>query len=313
MGLPPPDLPQPPTPATAQAESPAHAGSALRRWLVPLALVLFGVVIGGLLFTVANGANSSDADADLDAAIEAALAEATPAAAFSAEVYQAILPSLVYIQVERVGDEEPIRGVGTGVIVNDDGDILTSLHVVDESTAIRVIFADGSSASAEVSSSEPENDIAVLSADGAPEVIVPAIIGNTRTMRTGDEVFAVGNPLGLSGSMSAGVISGFDRSIPVPGRPGATDGDSSASEDSTNSSGDTTTEADTETRILEGLIQFDAAVNPGNSGGPLLNRDGQVIGIVTALANPADQAFFVGIGFAVPIGTASNAAGGPAQ
>ena len=104
-----------------------------------------------------------------------------------------------------------------------------------------------------------------------------------RAMRVGDEAFAVGNPMGLAGSMSAGVISGFDRSIPV--------GDGG--------------------QRLQGLIQFDTAVNPGNSGGPLLNRQGHVVGIVTALANPSEQNFFVGIGFAVPIGTAVTVAGGP--
>jgi S1-C subfamily serine protease len=107
-------------------------------------------------------------------------------------------------------------------------------------------------------------------------------MGSTNTLRVGDEAFAVGNPLGLPGSMSAGVISGFDRSLPL---------DEEGNE------------------RLEGLIQFDAAVNPGNSGGPLLNRAGQVIGIVTALANPSGEGSFSGIGFAVPIGTASAAAG----
>jgi len=102
-------------------------------------------------------------------------------------------------------------------------------------------------------------------------------------MRVGDEAYAVGNPLGLAGSMSAGVISGLDRSFTL---------------NETN-------------QRLERLIQFDAAVNPGNSGGPLLNRAGQVIGIVTALANPNEQNSFTGIGFAVPIATAVTAAGGP--
>ena len=101
-------------------------------------------------------------------------------------------------------------------------------------------------------------------------------------MRVGDEAFAIGNPLGLIASMSAGVISGFDRIIPL------------------NEDG----------QKLEGLIQFDTAVNPGNSGGPLLNRQGQVIGIVTALADPSEQGYFIGIGFAVPIGTAVGAGGG---
>jgi S1-C subfamily serine protease len=130
---------------------------------------------------------------------------------------------------------------------------------------------------------QPENDIAVLRAKQPPELLIPAILGNPNAMRVGDETFVVGHPLGLVGSMSAGVISGFDRSF--------------TPEDSDHK--------------LQGLIQIDAAVNPGNSGGPLLNRHGQVVGIVTALANPSEQDVFIGIGFAVPINIAGSAAGLP--
>ena len=171
----------------------------------------------------------------------------------------------------------------TGIVVNDSGDILTALHVVADAVEIEISFTDGSKANAAIIAAEPENDIAVLHPAQPPELIVPAILGNPNAMRIGDQTFAVGNPLGLTGSLSAGVISGFDRSYPI------------------NDSG----------QRLEGLIQFDAAVNPGNSGGPLLNRNGQVIGIVTALANPSEQNSFTGIGFAVPITTAGGAAGAP--
>jgi S1-C subfamily serine protease len=102
-------------------------------------------------------------------------------------------------------------------------------------------------------------------------------------MRVGDEAYAVGNPFGLYGSMSAGVISGFGRSFNPP-----------------NSD-----------QKLHDLIQIDAAVNPGNSGGPLLNRDGQVVGIVVGIVNPTEQEVFIGIGFAVPIDIAGSAAGLP--
>jgi S1-C subfamily serine protease len=134
-----------------------------------------------------------------------------------------------------------------------------------------------------VAAADPENDIAVLVADQPPGLIIPAVLGNPNAMQVGDEAFVVGNPFGLYASMSAGVISGFDRSF----RPPNSD------------------------MQLEGLIQIDAAVNPGNSGGPLLNRYGQVIGIVEGIANPTEESFFVGIGFAVPIDTAGGAAGLP--
>jgi S1-C subfamily serine protease len=223
---------------------------------------------------------------EIDESIVQAMASATPPAAFSTQIYQTILPSLAFIQTQSEDSEEEYGfGVGSGVVVNSSGDILTAFHVIDGAAEIKVTFADGTHATAEVVATEPDNDIAVLQPSRPPELIVPAILGNPSSMRIGDETFAVGNPLGLAGSLSAGVISGFDRSIPF----------------------------DESGRRLEGLIQFDAAVNPGNSGGPLLNRSGHVIGIVTALANPSEQDFFTGIGFAVPINTAVVVAGAPAR
>ena len=221
---------------------------------------------------------------DVDDSIAHALASVTPQPAFSERVYQVIQPSLVLIQSRSRGaDGEPERSVGSGVIVSQQGDILTSLHVVTASNQITLTFADGSESPAEVTVAQPENDIAVLRALRPPAQIVPAVLGNPFAERVGDEAFVVGNPFGLYGSMSAGVISGFDRTFQP---------ENSAYE-------------------LEQLIQIDAAVNPGNSGGPLLNRHGEVIGIVTGLVNPTEQNFFVGVGFAVPITIAGSAAGAP--
>src|SRR5439155_18934200 len=154
---------------------------------------------------------------------------------------------------------------------------------VTQATDIQLTFADGTQSSAQVTTTQPEHDIAVLHADNPPAKIVPATLGNPNAERVGDEAFVVGNPFGLYSSMSAGVISGFGRSFqPV---------DSNIK--------------------LQDLIQIDAAVNPGNSGGPLLNRYGEVIGIVTGLVNPTDQNFFVGVGFAVPINATGGATGVP--
>jgi S1-C subfamily serine protease len=195
-----------------------------------------------------------------------------------------IRPSLVLIQTETPGAKGKAgHGLGSGVVINDDGNILTSLHVVTQATDVQITFADGTESSAQVIVEQPENDIAVLQASNLPEQIVPATLGNPFAMRVGDEAFAVGNPFGLYSSMSAGVISGFDRSFQPP----------------------------SSTHKLEGMIQIDAAVNPGNSGGPLLNRYGEVVGIVTGIVNPTDQEFFVGIGFAVPINVAVGGIGSP--
>lgn len=221
---------------------------------------------------------------DVNDTIAQVLASATPPPAFSARVYQAVRPSLVLIQTQGQDATGAIeQGVGSGVVVSDRGDILTSLHVVTNTTEIQLTFADGTESSAEVTAMQPENDIAVLRANQPPEQLVPAVLGNPRAMQIGDEVYAVGHPLGLYGSLSAGVISGFDRSF----------------------------QPQDSTQRLQGLIQIDAAVNPGNSGGPLLNRDGQVIGIVAGLVNPTDQEVFIGLGFAVPITVAGTAAGLP--
>ncbi|MCB0163600.1 MAG: trypsin-like peptidase domain-containing protein [Anaerolineae bacterium] len=244
-------------------------------------LAAFGAI---LLYSVIFPPPAPLTTHDVDDSIAQAFASATPPPAYSASVYQIILPSLVLIQVEALDEEGETRpGLGSGVVIDDRGHILTSLHVVDDATEIQVTFADGTESVAQVAIEQPENDIAVLSASQLPELVVPATLGNPNAMHIGDEAFVVGHPLGLYGSMSAGVISGFDRSFKPP------DGE----------------------QRLHDLIQIDAAVNPGNSGGPLLNRQGHVIGIVTALANPTEEDVFIGIGFAVPITLAGRAAGAP--
>ena len=212
------------------------------------------------------------------------LASATPLPAYSARVYQAIQPSFVLIQTHSPGtDGKQENALGSGVVIDDRGDILTSLHVVAGASEIRLTFADGTQSSGTVMVQQPEHDIAVLRADQPPAQIVPATLGNPNAMQIGDEAFVVGNPLGLYSSMSAGVISGLNRTF----------------------------QPSTSKQKLQGLMQIDAAVNPGNSGGPLLNRDGQVIGIVTGIVNPSGQDVFIGIGFAVPITVAGGAAGLP--
>lgn len=268
-------------PADVSTEStPPRRGAG--RWLL-------GAVFIVAVVAVAVTRNSSSSESDdsvpiasiVKGAIDNAIEELQSQPARSAEVYNLILPSVVVIQTDSPTATNP-GGLGTGVIVSDQGLILTALHVVEKAKTIRVSFADGTETTAAIESADPENDIAVLSTERLPDVVVPAVLGGG--LRVGDETYAVGHPLGLVGSISAGVVSGLDRSLSR---------DSGAP--------------------LRGLIQFDAAVNPGNSGGPLLNRNGQVVGIVTALANPAKDGYFMGIGFAVPIGTAGGAAGAPSK
>ena len=266
-------------------------GSNRRRVLV---LLLVITCIAALAVTFAWRSTTSNneaqsgptAEQQVARAVDYALKKAAGAPSSASVVYRTIAPSLVIITNREQSSGAPTSvkdiGLGTGVIINEAGAILTANHVIGDASSIRLVFADGTKANGRVVSQDPEKDIAVLEADAAPEVIVPAVMGGG--VNIGDEVFAVGHPLGLVSSLTAGVVSGLGRTVPI--------------DDSTK---------------LEDLIQFDAAVNPGSSGGPLLNRTGQVVGIVTALANPSGQHFFVGIGFAVPIATAAGAAGGPSQ
>lgn len=220
---------------------------------------------------------------DVHDSVTQALASQTPGPAFSQLVFADVQPSLVLIESDSAdAGGKPQHGLGTGVIVDAAGDILTALHVVADATSIKITFADGSTATAEVAVRRPENDIAVLQPSQLPAVVVPATLGNPN-VPVGSEAYIVGNPFGLYGSLSAGVVSGLGRSFQFP-----------------NSD-----------RVLHGLIQVDAAVNPGNSGGPLLSRGGEVIGIVTGLINPTKEDVFIGIGLAVPIDVAGGAAGLP--
>jgi S1-C subfamily serine protease len=274
-----------PAAAVAHGETPRREAVGRRARVALAAGLVAGVAaVGIVIATTGSPARLDRAQVGTIAsdAVAKAIEDERAAPATSAVVYQQILPSLVTIETKTSSSKRDDGGLGTGVIVNASGSILTALHVVDGARSIRVSYVDGTESRAEIDSTDPENDIAVLVPERPPEVIVPAVLGGGG--QVGDETYAVGHPLGYVGSLSSGVISGFGRSA----------------------------EADDGKR-LRGLIQFDAAVNPGNSGGPLLNRGGQVIGIVTALANPSRHGYFIGIGFAVPIGTAGGAVDAPSK
>src|SRR5215475_2659071 len=211
------------------------------------------------------------------ASAQAATPSPTPTSAASLTVpgiYQRVAPSVVIVRTSHE--------LGAGVIEADDGTILTANHVIAGGGPIAVTFADGTTANAVVAAANPKLDIAALTPAKLPQVVVSATLGGGANV--GASVVAVGNPLCLIDSGSAGVISGLGRT------------------------------ADTDHGTFSGLIQFDASINPGSSGGPLLDAHGLVIGIVVSLAAPDGKDAFAGIGFAVPIGAALGGDGrGPGK
>jgi len=237
----------------------------------------------------------------IDAAMRQSI-EDKPLSSPEARAYDAILPSVVrVIGLMTEGDDgsdakdgeakDPLakghgpveRGVGTGVVIIDNGTILTSLHVVQGAKRIKVTFMDGTESDAIVLNTQPQNDLAVLRAKTIPDDLEAATMRSTADLAPGDQVLAVGFPFGIGPSASAGVVSGLKREFRSP------EGQ----------------------QVLTNLIQFDAAANPGNSGGPLVTMDGEVVGIVAAILNPSHQRVFIGIGFAVPIENAAAGAGMP--
>jgi S1-C subfamily serine protease len=221
---------------------------------------------------------------DINAAVLKTL-ETTALPSAASKAYETIIPSVV--RVVGMGKDKDgkdgERSVGTGVVIVDKGIILTNLHVVRGAETIKITFADGLETTATITGVQPENDLAVLQAHKIPDDMIAATMRSTADLRPGDQVMAVGYPFGIGPSASSGIVSGLKRSFRSP----------EGQQEMTN------------------LIQFDAAANPGNSGGPLVTMDGEVVGIVTAIYNPNQQRTFVGIAFAVPIENAASAAGMP--
>ena len=184
----------------------------------------------------------------------------------------------------QADDKDHPDSTGSGVVIDEKGDIMTNLHVIRTTDRWVVTFADGSKSDAQVVTVEPENDLAVIHASKTPDEIKPATLASTRDLHPGDMVVATGFPFGIGPSVSSGVVSGLKREFDDPDRKD-------------------------EGGKMTNLIQFDAAVNPGNSGGPLVNRDGEVVGIVTAIYNPTGQRVFAGMAFAVPIENAARGVG----
>ena len=259
-------------------------------WALAGALLATALTLGALKLQPGGHAVTQ---ADIDRAVRESL-EKEPLPSQAAAAYEAIIPSVVRVTSLMAGEGKEdsetdpeqramARNLGTGVVIIDNGTILTNLHVVAGAKRVLVRFYDGLESEADIVGTQPENDLAVLKARKLPDDLQAATMRSTSDLLPGDHVIAVGHPFGIGPSVSYGVVSGLRREFRSP-------------------EGKAT---------LTNLIQFDAAANPGNSGGPLVTMDGQVVGIVTAILNPSEQRTFVGIGFAVPIENAAAAAGMP--
>ena len=289
----PPAPPAGPNPtAKSETAQPPPTGKPIPRWRnvvgrykIPLAVVVGALAALALVYVHASlrPAPQLFTQKDIDAAVLHTL-ETKALPSRMTKAYEAILPSVVRVKAlepDQDKGEDVERGIGSGVVIVDKGIILTNMHVVTAAKKLKVVFFDGLEADADVIGMQPENDLAVLQAKKIPDDLSAATLRSTNELGPGDDVLAVGFPFGIGPSATAGVISGLRREYRSPeGK-----------------------------KLLTNLIQFDAAANPGSSGGPLVTAEGEVVGIVTAILNPTDQKVFIGIGFAVPIENAAAAAG----
>jgi S1-C subfamily serine protease len=255
----------------------------IRNLLIALVIIL-GVALASTI--VVNGRSSSKSTAE---------GATTPAATATAAVtprpltdgsdvsalYEQTRPSVVRITTistsSGIFGSTPSEGTGSGVILDKEGHILTNNHVVANARQIQVTLSDETTGTAELVGSDSASDLAVIKVDLPAETLSPATLGDSDMIRVGESVIAIGNPFGLEGTVTEGIVSGLDRTLSQSGQ-----------------------------RPIRQLIQTDAAINPGNSGGPLVNSSGEVIGINSALENPTGGGVFVGVGYSIPINTAKR-------
>lgn len=275
----------------ALAVAPPHVQPSRASWRRPwrhpgLSAFLLGLLVASAGFWGLQKLEQGPplSQADIDAAVLHTLnTKDLPSRA--ARAAQTIAPSVVRVvnfttDAKKPGAEPVEHGVGSGVVISEDGVILTNLHVVQGASQIMVTFAEGLESPAKVVAVQPDNDLAVIKAQKLPDDLQPATLGSSQSLQPGDDVVAVGFPYGIGPSVSAGVVSGLNRQFVQKDRP-----------------------------PMRGLIQADAAANPGNSGGPLINMAGEVVGIVTAILNPTSARTFIGIVFAATIESASAGMG----
>jgi len=265
----------PPPPPPAPRRSPGLGVVVL----VALVAALVGGAVGGVV-----GRQSAGGSGALGAPLPTS--DASGASLGPVEsVAERVLPSVVQLRVDSPG----ASGEGSGMVLSADGLLLTNNHVVEAAGAggtVVAVFQDGRTAPVRLVGRDPSSDIAVLRAQGVSG-LTPIALGNSDSVRVGQQVVAFGSPLGLGGTVTSGIVSALDRAVSVGGD--VTGGQASAS------------------TVLNAL-QTDAAINPGNSGGPLVNTQAQVIGINSAIATTGAEGGSIGVGFSIPINEARRIA-----
>jgi S1-C subfamily serine protease len=257
-----------------------------RSWIRPAGLgflLVVAMVLGGLIATRSVGARpfaSATAAAVSRSVVggrQVPVSNSVSAISNLPDLVDRVRPSVVAINtvVNGRSGQPQGQGLGTGIVVDTQGHILTNFHVIDGAGQVSVEFADGTMVPGKVIGQDQGNDLAIVQVDVPANALTPAKFADSDGVRVGEPVFAIGNPFSLEFSVSSGIVSGLNRQSEggITGRP------------------------------VRGVIQTDAAVNPGNSGGPLFDADGNVIGVNAAIENPTGQRVFVGIGFAISSNT----------
>ena len=233
----------------------------------------YGIVVLVLVFAFVFEQQKTDATHQTSALGN--LVQSGPGSQLSlADLFSKSQDGVVQIIVRKTGDNSSDRSIGSGIVYDLSGHIITSNHVVEDYQKIRVVFHDGESYPAKVSGTDLFADLAVIKVDADPQTLHPLPLGDSSKLRIGDGVIAIGSPFGLSGSLTSGIVSQLGRILNPP---------------------------NIESFSIPNVIQTDAAINPGNSGGPLLNTQGEVIGINTAIQTQTGE--FSGVGFAIPSNT----------
>jgi len=234
----------------------------------------YGVIVLILVFAFASGQQKTDILQQTSTPLED-IVQSNPTSHLSlADLFSKSQDGVVQIIVHRSSDNSSDRVIGSGIVYDLRGNIITNNHVVEQSQKIRVVFHEGESYSATVVGTDPFADLAVIKVDADPQTLHPLPLGDSSKLRIGNEVIAIGSPFGLTGSMTSGIVSQLGRILNPPNI-GAFS--------------------------IPNVIQTDTAINPGNSGGPLLNDRGEVVGVNTAIQTQTGE--FSGVGFAIPSNT----------